>query len=240
VAFISPGDLAEFVRTFSYMDDPALITHLGARPSSSFRPRFGVAQSLGQGRDETEARESAATTEKPQSALGTCGGPSRQQGEKRRISRPLKNSEARSHYDRMRDISISGALSEWLVTDMSRSGVVMVKCDKCGKSCGSDYTPRWHRETGEYVARQRQGCPEFCTLKKVWLQPVDDDIAFIRMTTVAQHIRHVYDHEAQFGPVLRLGPCLTEDQLQDDSHMTVKLQPESLESTLEVRSQHYA
>lgn len=193
INFISPRDLLKFSESFSYMDEAAMIAHLGARPSTSFQPKKSAQRGHG------EVGKSLSL-------------------EPAKLDKTRVRAKDRISAVNQGNPSIDSVFNELVVPDLSKPRIIEVKCDKCGQNCGADYAPKWHRDTGEYISKYRKGCPQKCTFSKVWLIPKDNSLAFIRMTTIASQKRSLNNHLTQVdGPVLKLGPFLTEDQLLRNS-----------------------
>ncbi|PWY68381.1 hypothetical protein BO83DRAFT_450528 [Aspergillus eucalypticola CBS 122712] len=165
ISFIPLRDLAIFAFNFSYMDDQTLIAHLDARPSSTFTAR--------------------GYTRHSQVNLGNANTPgSLDTGpplKRRRGTRKVDASQVQlqnriagepSEYNDDHPTEPNGGKS--MIENYSKPAIIELKCSKCGQRCGSNYRPRRHRDTGDYIALSRPQCPQGCTNQKVWLVPVSD------------------------------------------------------------------
>ena len=211
ISTIPLKDLSNFERNFSYMDEAALIAHLGARPSTSFQPRISVHRSNG-GR-KSQSLEPIVPA-KPRSRTSSLAPDTVQ-----------------------KNLLVDSALVDLVVTDSSKPRIVPVKCDKCGQDCGDNFVPKWHRYTGAYVSTYRKGCPQKCTFKKVWLIPKDINMPFVRTTAIAAEMRSLENHLMQMNsPVLKLAPSLTKDELRESSLLASRNGQDAMEKSWQIES----
>lgn len=68
------------------------------------------------------------------------------------------------------------------IEDLTKPSFIEVICNKRERHCGQNLHPKWHRDTGHYVALSRKHCPHWCTMKRVWMIPMDNDIPFMLST----------------------------------------------------------
>lgn len=63
-------------------------------------------------------------------------------------------------------------ISHLAIKDASKPAIMEVKCLGCGAECPPDVRPKFHADTGEYIARLKEHCPGRCTVgKKVHFCP---------------------------------------------------------------------
>lgn len=108
------------------------------------------------------------------------------------LSRVLDAQESASHTPRLlkrkreqngQSLIKSKLARQLRVEDPTKPKIVYLKCEKCGEPCGQNVCPKWHVDTGEYIALKRPHCPVFCTTRTVWLIP-RSNIPWIRSTKV--------------------------------------------------------
>lgn len=204
------------------MDDQTLIAHLDARPSSTFTAR--------------------SYTRRSQVNLGNANTPgSLDTGrplKRRRGTRKVDASQVQLQNRNAGEPSVdndddptepNGGKS--MIENHSKPAIIELKCSKCGQRCGSNYRPRWHPDTGDYIALSRPQCPQGCTNQKVWLVPVSD-IEYMTANMLEARERSDERHRKRYGPVLHLAKPLSERALGTTSWRVKSLGQQKLQNEL--------
>ncbi|GLI79336.1 hypothetical protein PoHVEF18_007666 [Penicillium ochrochloron] len=75
------------------------------------------------------------------------------------------------------------------VTNPEKSPVVALKCKLRGADCGVNAEPKYHVDTGDYIAVRRRECPQNCGGNWIFLVPRDDDLLWMKMSTAEKRQR---------------------------------------------------
>ncbi|PYH35665.1 uncharacterized protein BO87DRAFT_433432 [Aspergillus neoniger CBS 115656] len=222
ISFIPLRDLAIFAFNFSYMDDQTLIAHLEARPSSTFTTRSYTRRSqVNLGNANTPG------------SLDT-GPPLKRRRGTRKVDASqvqLPNRIAGEPSEDNDDDPTEPNGGKSMIENYSKPAIIELKCSKCGQRCGSNYRPRWHRDTGDYIALSRPQCPQGCTNQKVWLVPVSD-VEYMTANMLEARERSDERHRQTYGPVLHLANPLSERALRMTSWRVRSLGQQKLQNEL--------
>ncbi|RDK43714.1 hypothetical protein M752DRAFT_313588 [Aspergillus phoenicis ATCC 13157] len=222
ISFISLRDLAVFAINFSYMDDQTLIAHLDARPSSTFTARSYSRRS----------HENLGHSNTPRNLDN--GPPSK----RRRNMKGIDASQAQLQNitpgepseNNDNDLTNQNGCKP-TIEDHTKPAVIELKCSKCGQRCGSNYRPRWHRDTGEYIALSRPQCPQGCTNQKIWLVPASG-LEYMTANMLEARERSDERHRRRYGLTLHLGNPMSEIALKTTSWRVKRLGQQKLQNEL--------
>lgn len=87
------------------------------------------------------------------------------------------------------------------VMNPEKPPVVALKCENCGVECGQNFNPKYHVDTGDYVAIRKLQCPNQCTKKRVYMIP-RDDLPWVKAAAVERQQRK--EAKLAANPLLRI------------------------------------